>query len=120
MHLPLSKSEVDRILDNNLVDEFDRLAGTPGFVLVPMLFQKVYLAVSHRLQDTSNTFRCKYANTTVQTTGAKACQGGNFGLPWTAWSPPWTHQNLQNVQKQGMTFDCYCCLQAVAEFYNSM
>ena len=32
MH-PLSKDEVDRILDNNLVDEFDRLAGTPGFVL---------------------------------------------------------------------------------------
>ncbi|DBA74824.1 TPA: hypothetical protein ACH3X2_009167 [Trebouxia sp. C0005] len=40
MH-PLSKDEVDRILDNNLVDEFDRLAGTPGFVLVPMPFQKV-------------------------------------------------------------------------------
>ncbi|KAL0051705.1 hypothetical protein WJX82_000719 [Trebouxia sp. C0006] len=40
MH-PLSKDEVDRILDNNLVDEFDRLAGTPGFVLIPMPFQKV-------------------------------------------------------------------------------
>lgn len=47
MHMhPLSKDEVDRILDNNLVDEFDRLAGTPGYVLVPMPFQKVYRAVS--------------------------------------------------------------------------
>ena len=41
--VPLSKDEVDRILDNNLVDEFDRLAGTPGYVLVPMPFQKVYI-----------------------------------------------------------------------------
>ncbi len=38
---PLSKDEVDRILDNNLVDEFDSLAGTPGYVLVPMPFKKV-------------------------------------------------------------------------------
>ncbi len=38
---PLEKEEVDRILDNNLVDEFDRLAATPGFVLVPMPFETV-------------------------------------------------------------------------------
>ena len=49
-------------------------------------------------------------------TGARACKGGNFGVPWSAWSPPWTHQNLQNVQKQGMTFACYRqgCVQAAA------
>ena len=38
---PLSKDEVDKILDNNLVEEFDKLAGTPGFVLTPMPFQQV-------------------------------------------------------------------------------
>ena len=37
---PLSKDEVDRVIDNNLVDEFDRLAATPGFVLTPMPFSK--------------------------------------------------------------------------------
>ena len=37
----MSKDEVDRILDKNLVDEFDRLAATPGFVLTPMPFEKV-------------------------------------------------------------------------------
>lgn len=38
---PLSKQDVDRIIDNNLIHEFDRLASTPGFVLVPMPFGKV-------------------------------------------------------------------------------
>ena len=40
---PLTKDEVDRIVDNNLVDEFDRLAATPGFVLTRMPFEKVRL-----------------------------------------------------------------------------
>ena len=40
---PLSKDEVDRILDNNLVEEFDKLAATPGYVLKPMPFQRVSL-----------------------------------------------------------------------------
>ena len=49
---PLSKEEVDRILDNNLVDEFDRLGATPGFVLVPMPFEKVHTVLSRiRHQD---------------------------------------------------------------------
>lgn len=41
MMRPLSKDEVDKILDQNLVDEFDSLGATPGFVLVPMPFEKV-------------------------------------------------------------------------------
>ena len=40
---PLSKDEVDRILDSNLVEEFDKLAATPGYVLTPMPFQRVGL-----------------------------------------------------------------------------
>ena len=38
----LDKHEVDRIIDNNLEDEFDRLGATPGFVLLPMPFEKVH------------------------------------------------------------------------------
>ena len=38
---PLSKDEVDRIVDNNLVEEFSKLAATPGFVLTPMPFHQV-------------------------------------------------------------------------------
>ena len=37
----LSKDEVDRIVENNLEEEFDKLAATPGFVLTPMPFQQV-------------------------------------------------------------------------------
>lgn len=37
----LSKSEVDRIVDNNLTDEFVQLAGTPGFVLKRMPLSQV-------------------------------------------------------------------------------
>jgi hypothetical protein len=74
------------------------------------------VTVLHRLQGTSNTFRCKSAKTTILMTGARACKGGNFGVPWTAWASPSTYQNLQNVQKQGMAFDCYQwgCVQAAA------
>ncbi|KAL3158556.1 hypothetical protein ABBQ38_010775 [Trebouxia sp. C0009 RCD-2024] len=51
MH-PLSKDEVDRIIDNNLIEEFDRLVATPGFVLTPMPFEKVQeLATTGTLQS---------------------------------------------------------------------
>lgn len=42
---PLSKDEVDRIVDNNLEEEFEKLAATPGFVLIPMPFQQVRYAL---------------------------------------------------------------------------
>ena len=42
----LDKLEVDRIIDNNLEDEFDKLGATPGFVLVPMPFEKVHICLS--------------------------------------------------------------------------
>lgn len=49
---PLSKDEVDRIVDNNLVEEFDKLAATPGFVLKPMPFQQVTcFAFTSKKQD---------------------------------------------------------------------
>ncbi|KAL3160231.1 hypothetical protein ABBQ32_010986 [Trebouxia sp. C0010 RCD-2024] len=51
MH-PLSKAEVNRIIENNLIEEFDRLAATPGFVLTPMPFEKVQeLATNGSLQS---------------------------------------------------------------------
>ena len=37
----LSKSEVDRIIENDLTDEFHLLAATPGFVLQPMPLSQV-------------------------------------------------------------------------------
>lgn len=43
---PLSKEEVDRILDNNLEEEFGKLAATPGFVLKPMPFHQVTYVAS--------------------------------------------------------------------------
>ena len=42
---PLSKDDENRIIDNNLVDEFDKLAATPGYVLKPLSFERVSIVL---------------------------------------------------------------------------
>ena len=95
MH-PLSKEEVDRVLDNNLVDEFDRLGATPGFVLVPMPFEKVHMFFGNDCHGTEIV--CSNdAMIASAMTGPRACRPGNFTVSRTAWSSPSAHQNLQVV-----------------------
>lgn len=105
---PLSKEEVDRILDNNLVDEFDRLGATPGFVLVPMPFEKVHMFIGNEFHGTeivcSNDAMVAFAMT-----GPRACKPGNLTVPRTAGSSPSAHQNLQVVQEQGKLLSPHHC-----------
>ena len=41
--VPLSKPEVDRIIDGNLTDEFYKLKSTPGYRVTPCSWQQVSL-----------------------------------------------------------------------------
>ena len=90
--LPLNKTEVDRIIDNNLVDEFDRLRATPGFVLVPMPFEKVNNLESTAFEDAR--FLKVITTKCASGTGTRACQYRDFRIAWSPWPSSSTHQNI--------------------------